>query len=135
MKLAKKCVGVVIALLPIIVILFYMVSHFGNNVASDIIELGKIDLKSADGGYYIYTDPGTWGEILITPITGEFVYKGLMKAICGFCLFLDVNAGIPVSVPSFFAVLYLIYFAFVELISVLLDFVLFVPRKCAELFR
>lgn len=135
MKSAKKIVWCVIALLPLLVCLSYFAVHIGNDVAGEIIEMGKLTIYPGDGLWYIETTPGTWADILIKPLTGNHVDKGLIHSLCSLCKFLETNAGIPVSVPSFFAVLYLVYIVFLELINIVLDFILFVPRKCAELFR
>ena len=135
MKIAKKCLWVVIALLPILVYLFAMVAHLGNDIAGETIGMGNVTITEAADGFYVACTPNSWGDLLIGPLYGENAVGGLFGALAGFSLFLSENAGIPVSVPSFFAVLCLAYFAFVEMVGMLLDFVLFVPRKCAELFR
>lgn len=135
MRIAKKCTWVVIALLPVLVYLFAMVSHLGNDIAGETIGMGTITITEAADGFSVACTPNSWGDLLISPLYGENAVGGLYGALAGFVHFLSVNAGIPASVPSFFAVLCLAYLAFVELVGMLLDFVLFVPRKCAELFR
>lgn len=135
MKLAKKCIWAVIGLLPVAVYLFAVLAHVGNDSAVQIVEMGQVTITEAAGGFSVACTPDSWGDLLITPLYGQNAVDGLFGALAGFVRFLSVNAGIPASVPSFFAVLCLAYLAFVELVGMLLDFVLFVPRKCAELFR
>lgn len=135
MRIAKKCMWVVIALLPVLVYLFSMVAHLGNDIAGETIGMGTITITEAADGFSVACTPNSWGELLIAPLYGQNAVGGLYGALAGFVHFLSVNAGIPASVPSFFAVLCLAYLTFVELVGMLLDFVLFVPRKCAELFR
>lgn len=138
MKIAKKCIWVVIGLLPVAVYLFAIVSHLGNDTAAELIEMGTITITPypyPTGGCYVACEAGTWAELLIEPMYGTGLVKGLFGALARLVHYLSVNAGIPVSVPTFFAVLCLAYLAFVELVGLVLDFVLFVPRKCAELFR
>ena len=135
MKLAKKCIWAVVGLLPVDVYLYAVLAHVGNDSAVQIVEMGQVTIQEAATGFSVACTPNSWGELRITPLYGQNPVDGLFGALAGFVNFLSVNAGIPASVPSFFAVLCLAYLAYVELVGMLLDFVLFVPRKCAELFR
>lgn len=135
MKIAKKCIWAIVGLLPVAVYLYAVVAHIGSDSAVQIVEMGQVTITEAAGGFSVACTPDSWGDLLITPLYGQNAVDGLFGALAGFVNFLSINAGIPASVPSFFAILCLAYIAFVELVGMLLDFILFVPRKCAELFR
>lgn len=136
MKTAKKLIWVFIAILPILPILFMLVSHLGNNVADVNLPMGEISISKGDGSYYLYYNDNTWSSLMFSAFSKSgFIRPGLFAAITGLCYNLNLYAGIPLSAPFIFGMWYLCYIAIIEILSFAVDFILFVPRKCSEIFR
>lgn len=136
LKIAKKCVWVFIALLPMLVVFSYVVGNVGNTQGLVAIPLGEVSItETAEGARILSVTPDSWGDYILTPLFGSAPVGGFFGAVAGLVSYLDVNAGIPASVPVLSAILMLCYLAVVELCEMVVDFLLFVPRKCMELFR
>lgn len=135
MKFAKKCVWAVIALLPVAVFLSYVVGNFGSEGGVSFVPLGDITISTtAEGLREVVVTPDSWGDYILTPLYGSEPVGGFFGAVAGLVDFLDTHAGIHASVPLLSALLLFAYLAVVELLVMVIDFVMFVPRKCSELF-
>lgn len=136
MKTAKKVVWLVVALLPFLSVLAYMAGNIGNTAGVGVIPLGEVSVtETAEGARILSVTPDSWGEYILTPLYGENAVAGFFGAVAGLAEFVAVNAGIPLSVPFLTSMFALCYLAVIELLSMVVDFLLFVPRKCMELFR
>lgn len=136
MKIAKKFVWLAIAILPLISVVAYMAGNIGNSAGVDMIPMGTVSVTgNAVEGRKLAVEADTWGDYILTPLYGENAVGGLFGAVAGLAEYLAVNAGIPLSVPFLASLFMLCYLAVIELLSMVVDFLLFVPRKCLELFR
>lgn len=135
MKIAKKCIWLAIALLPLLSVVAYMAGNIGNTAGVEVIPMGTVKVQEVQEGAWVVTDPDTWGEYIITPLYGDGLVGGLYGAVARLAKGLTTVAGIPLSVPFMASMFMLCHIAMVELFSMLIDFILFVPRKCMELFH
>lgn len=136
MRTAKKVIWAIIALLPILSIVVYMAGNIGNTGGVDVIPLGSVTItETVENARILSVTPDSWGDYILTPLYGENATGGLYGAMAGLCIFMNDYAGIPVSVPVCVAVFMLCYIVVIELLSLFLDFILFVPRKCLGLFK
>lgn len=136
MKIAKKFVWLAIALLPLLSVVAYMVGNIGNTAGVAVIPMGEVTVTETNtGARELTVTPDSWGDYIITPLYGENAVEGLYGAVAGLAEYMAINAGVPLSVPFMASLFMLCYLAVVELLSMIVDFLLFVPRKCVELFR
>lgn len=136
MKIAKKYVWAFVALLPVLTVCAYVVGNVGNTSGLLAIPLGEVTItETAEGARILSVTPDSWGDYILTPLYGSGPVGGFFGAVAGLVAYLDTYAGIPASVPVLSAILMLCYLAVVELCEMVVDFLLFVPRKCMELFR
>lgn len=135
MRIAKKYCMACIALLPLIVFFQICICNIGSDVAFTPIEMGEVEITESQGGYVVSCSPDSWGDLLITPLYGTEARTGFFGSVAGLCLFLDTNAGIPVNVPTVLAIFMICYLAVIEILDIVTDLLLFVPRKCLEIFR
>lgn len=135
MKVAKKVTWAIIALLPVAVMVAGIVGNLGNTSGMELVPLGDLTIAvGSDGLYTVSVTPDSWGDYILSPFYQKPV-GGLYGALAGFVLYLDVNAGVPASVPFLCSLVVLFHLALVELAEVLVDLFLFIPRKCSEIFR
>lgn len=136
MKVAKKTVWLVIALMPFLSVLTYMAGNIGKTAGADVIPLGDVTInETAEGARIVSVTPDSWGDYILTPLYGENAVAGFYGAVAGLASYISVNAGVPLSVPLLASVFLLCYLAIIELLSMVVDFLLFVPRKCMTLFE
>lgn len=135
MRIAKKYCMACIALLPLLVLFAYVIGNIGSDGAFTLIEMGEVQITQSQGGYLVSCTPDSWGDLLISPLYGSEARSGLFGSVAGLCHYLDVNAGIPANVPTVLAIFMLCYLAAIELLDIVTDLLLFVPRKCMEIFR
>lgn len=136
MRTAKKIIWAIIAILPVLSIVVYTTGNIGNTEGVGMIPMGSVSItETAEGDRILSVEADTWGDCILTPLYGENAVTGLYGAVAGLCLFMSDYAGIPVSVPVCTAVFMLCYLAVIELLSLFLDFIMFVPRKCLGLFK
>lgn len=139
MRNAKKIVWVILALLPILPVIFTIIAHNGNQTADTTMPMGTITIQSSSSNSaYLEIKPNTWAHMIFSsfdPYPNSINAKGLLCTTARFMLFLKDNCGIPVSAPLFIGFWYLSYLAILELCSILIDLIMFVPRKCLELFQ
>ena len=135
MKVFKKSIFFILAVLPILALVIFAVGNIGNTQGIEYMPLGTLTITDTANGVIFTCTPDSWGERLIMPLTGENASNGLLGALGRLCLFLEENAGIPVSVPVFMTILYAMYMFVVEMFDLIMGLLLFVPRKCAEVFR
>lgn len=136
MKIARKFVWAFVALLPMLAVCAYVVGNVGNTAGLEAIPLGEVTItETAEGGRILSVTPDSWGDYILTPLFGSGPVGGFFGAVVGLVAYLDTHAGITASVPLLSAVLLLCYLAVVEVCEMVVDFILFVPRKCMELFR
>lgn len=136
MKQLKHVVFIVVALLPLLSVIAYILGNIGNQTGIPLKPMGTIEMyQEEDGEWVVTASEDSWGKIMIEPIYGRRATGGLYGACAGLVAWLDDYAGVNESVPVLMAVLMLCHVAIVELFSLLIDFLLFVPRKCLELFH
>lgn len=136
MKIAKKVVWFAISLLPLLSVVAYMAGNLGNTTGVSMIPMGDISItENAYGERELLVEPETWADYILTPLYGENAVGGLYGAVAGLSVNLERYAGIPLSVPTMASFFMLCYIAVIELLAMVVDFILFVPRKCLELFR
>lgn len=133
MKISKKIIMSVVALLPIIAFVAYVGINIGSDISNPYVPLGTIEIIE-ENGLKIVTEANTWSSRLLDPIFGQNALTGVFEALGRMLLFLQANIGLPISLPVVGSALLLFYLAWIELISALVDLITFVPRKCAELF-
>lgn len=135
MRIAKKYCMACIALLPLIVFFEICICHIGSDAAFTPIEMGEVEITESQDGFLVSCTPDTWGDLLITPLYGTEARTGFLGTVAGFCNYLDTYAGIPANVPTVLAIFMLCYLAAIEILDIVTDLLLFVPRKCIEIFR
>lgn len=135
MKTAKMIVLVTIALLPVIAYVACIAGTIGNDVATQYVPMGDVQITNSADGYRIVCEPDTWAERLIAPVVGENALTGVFEPLARMLLFMQDNVGVNPSLPVVGSVLLLLYLAWVSLWDMLVNFITFVPRKCAEIFR
>lgn len=136
MKQLKHVVFIVVALLPLLPVVAYILGNIGNQAGIALKPMGTLEFyQEEDGDWVVTTSADSWGQIMIEPIYGRRGAGGLYGACAGLVDWLDDYAGIEKSVPVLMAVLMLCHVAIVEMFALLIDFLMFVPRKCLELFR
>lgn len=140
MKNAKKIIWIILALLPILPVLFMFISHIGNDTAGTNLPSGTISLlPTTNGSIYITIQNNSWASLLLSPYTGGKtdyqINTGFFANVARFMHFLNTNLGIPINAPMFVGFWYLCYLAIMELLSILVDFIMFIPRKCLQLMN
>lgn len=134
MKTFKKIIMVIVALLPVVALLAYVVSNVGTDALTEYVPMGTVEIVD-DNGLIIVTEADTWSSRLLDPIFNENTLTGIFEAFARMLLYFQDNIGLPISLPVVGSVVLLLYLAWIELISALIDIVTFVPRKCSEIFR
>lgn len=136
MKQLKHVVFIVIALIPLLPVIAYILGNIGNQEGLALKQMGTIEMYKEENGEWVVTaSADSWGEVIIQPLYGRRGVGGLYGACAGLTAWLGDYAGVKESVPMFVSILMICHVAIVELFSLLIDFLLFVPRKCLELFR
>lgn len=139
MKNAKKIIWIILALLPILPVVFTLIAHNGNQSAEASMPMGTISIQATGNNTaYIEIKSGTWAYMIMSafdPYPASINAKGLLATIARFMLFLNNNCGIPISAPLFLGFWYLTYLAILEICSLILDIIMFVPRKCLQLMN
>lgn len=135
MKVFKKISFAVIALVPILAVMVFALTNIGNTNGVNFVPLGDLAISDGADGVRFACTADSWGDRIIMPIVGENPVNGLLGALGRFCIWLESSAGIPTSVPLFMACLYAVFAFFVEVLGYVIDLLLFVPRKCLEVFK
>lgn len=135
MKITKKIIMAMIAILPFIAILAFVLSNIGADTGTQYMPMGAVDIVDTADGLTIVTEADTWADRILTPIFGNAPLQGVFDAFARMMLFLQDNIGLPISLPVIGSFVMLTYLAWIELCNMLLSLILFVPRKCTELFR
>lgn len=134
MRITKKIILIITALLPIIAILAFIISNIGSDTSIDYIPLGTINIID-NNGIFISTEDNTWAHYFLNPIFGSDPLTGIFETFAKLLLFLESNIGLPICFPIIGSIVLLLYIAWIELISALIDLITFIPRKCSELFK
>lgn len=135
MKNLKKTVMLIIALLPIMVVIIYALTNMGTQSKNEIINFGEIEIQSNDDIMIITYEDGTLSQYILEPMIGITLKPGLYQTVIRFSQNLSENAGIPSTALVITTISYLLYIAVIELLMLVIDIVMFVPRKCSEIFR
>lgn len=139
MKIAKKIIWVILALLPMLPVLFTLIAHNGNQTAEASMPMGTISISTTGNNTaYIEIKSGTWAYMIMSafdPYPASINATGLLATIANFMKFLNTNCGIPISAPLFLGFWYMTYLAILEICSLLLDLIMFIPRKCMQLMN
>lgn len=134
MRTSKKIIMTIVALLPVIALVAYVGTNIGTEAHNEYVPLGTVQIID-ENGLKIVTEANTWSSRLLDPIFNQNALTGVFEALGRMLLFLQVNIGLPISLPVIGSAVLLLYLAWIELISALVDLITFVPRKCSELFR
>lgn len=134
MRITKKIIMAVVALLPVVALLAYVVSNVGAEALTEYVPMGTVQIID-ENGLKIVTEANSWASRLLDPVFGETALKGVFEAFGRMLLYMQDNIGLPISLPVVGSVVLMLYLAWIELISALVDLITYVPRKCAELFR
>lgn len=134
MRIAKKIIFVVLALLPILPILVYCVGNVGADTGIEYISMGTLSFVDTSQGLTIVTTPDSLAAWMIDPIFNQTALTGVFEAVARMLLYFEANIGLPVCLPTFGAFLYVLYLAFIGLVDMLISLITFVPRKCGEFF-
>lgn len=134
MKISKKIIMSVVALLPVFALVAYVVTNIGSDITSPYVPMGAIEIID-ENGLKIVTESDTWASRLLDPIFNENALTGVFEALGRMLLYLQDNIGLPISLPVVGSAFLLLYLAWIELVSALVDLITFVPRKCSEIFR
>lgn len=114
MRILRKIMFIVLALLPIIAIIYY-----GINMIADGNTFSNIELHNIID-YAIQELQTETSNTLITATNN---------------LFESLNNVVPISKYVILAFAYLAYLFVVEMLLFVYDLLVFVPRKCSELFN
>lgn len=134
MRTSKKIIMTIVALLPVIALVAYVCTNIGTDAINEYVPMGTVQLID-ENGLKIVTEANTWASRLLDPIFNQNALTGVFEALGRMLLFLQDNIGLPISLPVIGSAVLLLYLAWIELISALVDLLTFVPRKCADIFR
>ena len=159
MKQTRKIIFIILALLPILPLLCQVISNIGNDNANNIFSWGNY---TQGDGYAYYEAPYLEWEIRTDWINGEEVeiiftdtstiestgiYDKLLYAfytgqevktntLIGSILKLTYNLtnilGLPNTATWLYVMLYTVYMMFIELVMLIVDITLLIPRKIKE---
>lgn len=136
MKKARTIIWIIIAILPIIFAISKVIGNIGNTTGIENIPMGTAAIVPTSDGkaYYVETQENTWGRYLLQPFFGNGKITGFYGAILGMVHNISTNAGIPISVPLMMSIILLVHLSLIELFDSVISLIMFVPRKCKELF-
>lgn len=134
MRIAKKIIFIILALLPILPIVVFTVGNIGADIGFEYVPMGTLSLVDTPQGLTIVTTPDSFASWIIDPIFNQSALTGVFEAVGRILLYFEANIGLPVCLPTFGAFLYVFYLAFIGLVDMLISLITFVPRKCGEFF-
>lgn len=134
MKQFKKIMFVVLALAPILGVLAYCLCNVGGDVEQTFVSQGSVTITDTANGVTFACTADSWADRVIMPMVGNEPVEGFFGAVGRLLIFLEDNVGIPISFPVVLSAVYMAYLFMVEFLFLIMDFILFVPRKCKEIF-
>lgn len=133
MRLFRKICFVLLAVcafLPAVSAILPQVAGFEGTM----IKLGRVGISGADGDYTLYSEPGTWAEILVAPLFPEDVCEGVGGAFLGALSALQ-SAGVPLSTPVVYGVGVFMVMIVMEFLDLLASLVMWIPRRISAIFE
>lgn len=134
MRIAKKIIFIVLALLPIASLVVFCLCNVGAETSASYVPLGTLEFTDGAQGLTIVTTPNSITSWVIDPIFNEKPLTGVFKAVAGLLMYLETNIGLPVCLPTFATFVYILYLSFIGLVDMIVSLITFVPRKCGEIF-
>lgn len=134
MRIAKKIIFIVLALLPVASLVVFCLCNVGVETGVSYVPLGTLEFVEASQGLTIATTPNTITSWVIDPIFNEKPLTGVFEVVADLLMYLEANIGLPVCLPTFAAFVYILYLAFIGLVDMIVSLITFVPRKCGEIF-
>lgn len=132
MKTFKKIMFIVLALLPVLLVLYNACVGVFADTSAGLVPLGSVDIVGGE----LIVESDTWADYLLTPLNLDNVGgSGLIPSVFNLVETLRNTAGIPINLPVIMAVFYFVYLFILFLLDILVDLLLFVPRKCLEVLK
>lgn len=132
MKSFKKIMFFVLALLPILLVVYGIGVGLFADTSAGLIPLGVVDV--ADG--VLIVEPNSWADYLLTPLQLENTgSEGIAPVMLQSLEFLKINAGLPINLPIVMVVFYYIYMLGILFFDLIYDLLTWVIRKIKELFE
>lgn len=130
MRNTKKIVMSVIALLPILPLLVFVVANIGGDTGIDFLEMGSI---SVIDGSFVY-DAGTWTERILGDLDVN-ASGTLMQTMRDMLINLNTSIGLPLCLPIVLGFWYLLYLFVIYLFDMIVSVLSWIPRKLEVLMQ
>lgn len=132
MKTFKKIMFMILALLPILLVVYGIGVGLFADASAGLIPMGVVDIT--DG--VLVVEPNTWADYLLTPLQLENTgSEGIAPVMLQSLEFLKINAGLPINLPVVMVVFYYIYMLGILFFDLIYDLLTWVIRKIKELFE
>lgn len=129
MKSFKKIMFIVLALLPILLVIYGVGVGLFADTSAGFVPLGVVDIT--DG--VLTVEPNTWADYLLTPLQLENTgSEGVAPVMLQSLEFLKDNMGLPINLPILMVVFYYIYMLGILFFDLVYDLLTWVIRKIKE---
>lgn len=135
MRDTRNIIFTIVALLPIAALLIFAVGNLGNNNGLQMPAVGSVSVVNSDDGVTVsYPDSGLC-EVVAGAVFPAGEYTGVAASLLAVVPLLD-GYGIPASSPAVLvSFIYLVYITILEFMSLIIDFITWIPRKCRDFMR
>lgn len=132
MKTFKKIMFIVLALLPILLIVYGIGVGLFADTSAGLIPMGVVDVM--DG--VLVVEPNSWADYLLTPLQLENTgSEGIAPVMLQTLEFLKINAGLPINLPIVMVIFYYVYMLGILFFDLIYDLFTWVIRKTKEVFE
>lgn len=132
MKTFKKIMFIVLALLPILLVVYGIGVGLFADTSAGLIPMGVVDVT--DG--VLVVEPNSWADYLLTPLQLENTgSEGIAPVMLQTLEFLKINAGLPINLPIVMVIFYYVYMLGILFFDLIYDLLTWVIRKTKEVLE
>lgn len=130
MTQSKKIVMTILALLPLLSLLAFVIGNIGTDAGFSYIPMGSISVAD---GLFVY-EPDTWTSRLLSPL--DLNSDGaLMQTMRDLLINFNNSIGLPLCLPTVLAFWYLLYLFVLYLFDMLVSLLAWIPKKIGVILQ